>query len=582
MKSCLCCFLKSEEEIQVSSDWLRRNGYVSHKIGCKDWDLARIIPCLGDGNFLDMGSSDSCILQNLCIKKIRGEKFGIDLRPPDTSLEGVKYIVGDLTDTKLKSGFFRYITCLSVIEHGVNIPKFAREAARLLEKGGRIFITFDYWDPRINPRLKLYDLNWQPLDRKAANALILEFKKNGLHLVEKIDWRTGEPVGYCAPCPRMKYTFGMLTFEKSGKRILLGNLACYGDCLYATAIARQIKSDYPGCRLTWAIGSMYKDVLDRNPYVDEIWEVPLRCKGELFDAWQRFEVCARQRLKEGDFDEIFLPQVYPNNLQNFDGCCRSSLFRAYPRQITVPLAPIIRLSQDEVENVRLFAERNGLKDKKDVILFEYLCTSHQSFLTLELALAISKEVISACPDIAVVVSSHNSFTSLDKRIIDASVLSFRENAELTKYCSLLVGCSSGISWLATSDWAKPLPMIQLLRKNADMQASFVRDYERWGFSTDNIIEMYDSSVGRIAQCIISVLRCGVSGTRPAFHETVAPDFKIYDWALGNFLKRGEFKKAFRLFACNIEAHGPRLRFITGPLIKFVGRRLESLKNRIKM
>ncbi|MEQ1577992.1 MAG: hypothetical protein ABL894_10090, partial [Hyphomicrobium sp.] len=59
-------------------------------------------------------------------------------------------------------------------------------------------------------------------------------------------------------------------------RILLGQLGSNGDCLYATTIARQIKKDFPGCHLTWAISSLCTRVLDNNPDVDEVWEVPVQ------------------------------------------------------------------------------------------------------------------------------------------------------------------------------------------------------------------------------------------------------------------------------------------------------------------
>ena len=45
------------------------------------------------------------------------------------------------------------------------------------------------------------------------------------------------------------------------KNILLVQLFSNGDCLYATTIARQIKQDYPGCKLTWAIASFCKDII---------------------------------------------------------------------------------------------------------------------------------------------------------------------------------------------------------------------------------------------------------------------------------------------------------------------------------
>ena len=57
------------------------------------------------------------------------------------------------------------------------------------------------------------------------------------------------------------------------ERILLVHLIANGDCLMATTVARQIKTDFPGSHLTWAIGYKCRHVIDNNPYVDEIWSV---------------------------------------------------------------------------------------------------------------------------------------------------------------------------------------------------------------------------------------------------------------------------------------------------------------------
>ena len=65
------------------------------------------------------------------------------------------------------------------------------------------------------------------------------------------------------------------------KRILLGQLGSFGDCLYATTVARQIKVDFPECHLTWAIGSPYRSILDNSPDVDDIWEVPFSSREDL-------------------------------------------------------------------------------------------------------------------------------------------------------------------------------------------------------------------------------------------------------------------------------------------------------------
>ncbi|MGO9662532.1 MAG: FkbM family methyltransferase [Polyangia bacterium] len=215
-----CGFLQSRAEVDACTAFLQRNGFVSHVWSCKDWDIARILPEISDGNLLDMGSSESYILKNAALKCTAGEKYGIDLRAPDVAVHGARYLVGDLMSVPVRDGFFDYITCLSVIEHEVDVGRFAQEAARLLAVGGKLFVTFDYWEPKVVPTIRLYGLRWQPLDRAAVEDLISQCARVGLSLVEPVDYRLDEAVirdGYFSPEAGVAYTFGLLTFEKPAR-----------------------------------------------------------------------------------------------------------------------------------------------------------------------------------------------------------------------------------------------------------------------------------------------------------------------------------------------------------------------------
>jgi hypothetical protein len=338
-------------------------------------------------------------------------------------------------------------------------------------------------------------------------------------------------------------------------RILLGQLGSNGDCLYATTIARQIKHDYPGCHLTWAIGSMYRHILDGNPDVDEIWEIPLTKPTEMVDTWQRFEAQALERKKIGDFDEIFLTQIAPNNLHNYDGTIRSSIFRAYPRSITVPIAPVLRLSSREVANVCSFAKTHLLLEKEHVILFECAPKSGQSFVTPDFALEVSQKLLQKASNACIILSSNLPIPSANENIIDGSVLSLRETAELTKYCSLLVGGSSGISWISTSDWAKPLPMVQLIEPNSFWFASVIHDYKYWGLNTDHIIEITNELPEKIVDCLIAILVTGFCEAKLLFHEHIPVPFDSYVIIVSQFLRQQHYGKAVKLLRNNIHRHG---------------------------
>jgi hypothetical protein len=259
----------------------------------------------------------------------------------------------------------------------------------------------------------------------------------------------------------------------------------------ATTIARQIKVDFPGCHLTWAIGYKCRHVIENNPDVDTIWSVEY-ARNELphADVWWKTKAEAERRRAAGEFDRVFYTQIYPENFNNFDGTTRTSIFRAYPGRITVPVAPVIRLYDHEVERVRAFVDAHRLTGYRNVIIFESAPASGQSPITPELAMDVARRVVQRRSDTVVILSSHLRFEADHPALIDGSVLSYRENAELSKYATLLLGGSSGLTWLLTSEWAKRLPTIQFLQQGYAWYsfASVAYDHRFFGLKTDHILE----------------------------------------------------------------------------------------------
>lgn len=311
-------------------------------------------------------------------------------------------------------------------------------------------------------------------------------------------------------------------------KVLLGHLAARGDCLYATTVAKQIKKDFPNCHLTWAIGSMAKSIIEHNPYVDEVWEIPLDNHTQVKQAWEEFEKLAYQKKEEGLFDSVFFTQISPANFKFFDGTVRASIFRGYPYPITVSLSPVLRLSPQEIERVKDFITAHEIQRYKYVILFEYSSFSGQSFVTLDFALEVGTSLIANNnDDICIILTSGTSFISPSKEIIDGSCLSFRENAELTKYCTLFIGSSSGISWLTTSDWAKTLPTIQLLKKKTSVFASMEHDFQYFGISSASVLEMTECTPVILCKCVKTIFEEGFDIAKRLFHEKMVPDFDLY-------------------------------------------------------
>ncbi len=110
--------------------------------------------------------------------------------------------------------------------------------------------------------------------------------------------------------------------------ILLVHLFSNGDCLYATAVARQIKEDYPGCKLTWAIAGFCKNIISNNPYVDNIM-VPDEVAKNDVAALRKYKKKVFAEKAAGKWDEVFVTTNMDTNLAYYDGTIRGMIIKAY-------------------------------------------------------------------------------------------------------------------------------------------------------------------------------------------------------------------------------------------------------------
>jgi len=345
------------------------------------------------------------------------------------------------------------------------------------------------------------------------------------------------------------------------RRFLIGQLARYGDCLYATTIAKQIKKDHPNSHVTWAVAENFKSILYLNPHVDAVWPVPIIGGDYYLAGWKNFETEALRRKAAGEFDEIIFSQVAPLNWINYTGTIRGTILSAYKKPITVNVSPVLQLSAAEVENVRGFATANQLGTYKNVILFECMPGSGQSNVNPAFAVRVAKDVISQYPDTCFILSSQSPEAFPDPRILSAASLSFRENAELTKYCTLLIGCSSGITWVATSDWAKKIPMLQLFSAKPSIYAGVHHDFELNGLDTGHILEIKDDRADQVVEVISSIFTNEFAQVKARYHQKNVPGYRDFKKIVEQLVKdrypyRAIMDFARRYVARSIEDHAP--------------------------
>jgi hypothetical protein len=311
-------------------------------------------------------------------------------------------------------------------------------------------------------------------------------------------------------------------------RCLLGQLGANGDCLYATVLARQIKHDHPDSHLTWAISSQCRHLLDSNPHVDEIWEWKIDDWSGHVSAWYAFErSLLRMQQAERCFDRIYLSQIIPGNIRHYDGTIRPSILRAYGSDITVPIESVIELTEHELQRVVDFAASNRLENYRHRILFECSSKSGQSYVTPAFAIDVARRVSKTLPQCCFILSTHECIGSPQRNVISAKSLTMRENAALTRHCTMFVGCGSGLTVVATSSAAKDLPNIQLLKAGKSVYASFHHDFLYFGKPADRFIEMADASAERVANAVISCCEDGLAAARTEFHRPLEVFFDDY-------------------------------------------------------
>lgn len=333
------------------------------------------------------------------------------------------------------------------------------------------------------------------------------------------------------------------------KKFLIGQLACYGDCLYATTIAKQIKVDYPDSHITWAIGSRYKSVLELNPHVDKIWEIEITDGDYYNKGWKRFESESESRKANGEFDEIIYSQIYPKNAFEFYRTIRETTLNAYKNPINVSVSPVIKLSVVEINNVKIFSEKYNLDHYKHVVLFECNPGSNQSIVNPEFAISVCRVVTSNKKDVCFILTTPQKIITNNPQIIDASELSFRENAELTKYCTLLIGCSSGITWLSTSDWAKKLPMLQLLDSNYQIFAGVHFDFETYSIDNSSILELVDFDIDKVCVVVKELLFDNFFQVSSRHHQVYKPNIENLYFQLNHLIHyKYSLSKLFQFYS----------------------------------
>lgn len=183
--------LRGWQEIGEATKFIKRRGLPEY-LGCeKNWDLVQLFNIVHDMprgiKIVDLGCGNLEVLKFLSAAGF-ANLFGMDLHislrcrisqaarmarargfsPPFRLKEG------NIVKTGFPDGSFDLAVCVSVIEHGVDIDMFLREASRILARQGILFITTDYWDEHIDVGndIRPFGLPWKVFSKQEIETLL--------------------------------------------------------------------------------------------------------------------------------------------------------------------------------------------------------------------------------------------------------------------------------------------------------------------------------------------------------------------------------------------------------------------------
>ena len=214
--------LRTSAEAATAVAEVRSCGLPPHQDAPKNWDLLVALGMLLDRTdradpILEMGApAYTRLLPWLALYGYRNLQ-GIDLVWKAAARTGpIRFQPMDLTRTTFPDRSFAAIACLSVVEHGVDISAYLREAARLLRPGGLLVTSTDFWcEPIDTAGLTAYGgpvriftpadiAGWLPL---AESVGLVPVRPLDLACDERVV--TWERLG-------LRYTFANLVLERRG------------------------------------------------------------------------------------------------------------------------------------------------------------------------------------------------------------------------------------------------------------------------------------------------------------------------------------------------------------------------------
>jgi len=212
--------LKTQYEVEIALEEARSVKLFQHPDRSKTWDSLAALDCILSkttqaARILDAGAEMySVLLPWLSLYGYRN-LFGVNLVFKQIIRKGpIVYEFGDITNLKYPNEYFDVVTCLSVLEHGVNLEKYFAEMTRVLKKGGLLITSTDYWETKIDTQDKeYYDTPVHVFCKEEIELALAQAKKFGLETTGTLDLSCKDKVIHWKDVD-LYFTFLIFTLRK--------------------------------------------------------------------------------------------------------------------------------------------------------------------------------------------------------------------------------------------------------------------------------------------------------------------------------------------------------------------------------
>lgn len=217
-----CAPLASNDQVKFAEGLLKARDLPLHHDQWKNWDnylavhhATRLVnetePVLDAGACRDPKSPSAFLpaLHKMGYDDLHGCNLDEGKRVVE---DGVSYTHQNIEKTAYPGKYFRFVACLSTIEHGVDWRKYYQEMARILAPGGYLFTSFDYYQSPVNTHgQKAFGVPITIFTADDVMKMALYAKTCGLNLMKRpiLECR-GRPVQWMG----MEYTFMNLLMMK--------------------------------------------------------------------------------------------------------------------------------------------------------------------------------------------------------------------------------------------------------------------------------------------------------------------------------------------------------------------------------